>query len=78
MNGQSTLQAALTDRAAVLLPLPQRLDDRWVSLDAASEIAPVLRIAEQFTRILWPYFWQQPLQHAECIAAWLGYLRSFH
>ena len=78
VHRQTTVQAALADRAAVLLLNPQGVDDGWVALDAASEISPMLCIAEQFTRFFRPYFWQQPLQHAKCIAGWLGYLRSFH
>jgi hypothetical protein len=46
VHRQSTVQAALADRAAVLLLNPQGVDDGWVALNAAGEITPVLRITQ--------------------------------
>lgn len=55
VHRQSTVQAALADRAAVLLLNPQGVDDGWVALNAAGEITPVLRITQQLAGVFWPH-----------------------
>lgn len=55
VHRQATVQAALTDRAAVLLFNPQGFDDGGVALNAASEITPVLRITQQLASVFWAH-----------------------
>jgi hypothetical protein len=61
VHRQSTVQAALADRAAVLLFNPQGVDDGWVALNAAGEITPVLRITQQLAGVFRPHFGEKPL-----------------
>lgn len=63
--GEASLQAALTDRAAVILLGPEGFDDRWIPLDPASEITPVLGITQQLPGIVGAHLGQKALQYAD-------------
>ena len=65
VHGEPTLQAALTDRAAVILLGPEGFDDRWIPLDPAGEITPVFGITQKLPGIVGAHLGQEALQYAD-------------
>lgn len=63
--GEASLQAALTDWTAVILLQPEGFDDRWIPLDPASEITPVLGITQQLPGVVWAHLGQEALQYVD-------------
>jgi len=65
VHGEASLQAALTDRAAVILLGAEGFDDSWTPLDPAGEVTPVFCITQQLTGIVGAHLRQESLQYAD-------------